>query len=401
MKIPFLKPKQETIETKSENKTEFKTFFLSSGTASWSNSNYASFASEGYIKNVIAHRCITLLSSAASFIPLRLFRIENGKKNEVKTHPILDLLNRPSKFSSKMDFFESIYSYKLIAGNVYIRAILFKGKPVELQVIRPDKVSVLTGKNEEVCGYRVSYASGDKDFYFNQMNEKCEILHLKSFHPLNEYYGLSAVECARYAIDQHNEASTYAKALLQNSARPSGALIVKATEYNSGGTLTEPQFVRLKEQLYDQFSGIGNTGKPMLLEGGLDWKEMSISPRDMDFMENKNSASREIALAFGVPPQLLGLPGDSTYNNMMEARIAMWEQTIIPMMSDAILGFSNWLSKLFGEEIVIEFNKESISALTHKRETEWEKIIKADFLTEDEKREYFGFPPKLKAGKVE
>jgi HK97 family phage portal protein len=171
-------------------------------------------------------------------------------------------------------------------------------------------------------------------------------------------------------------------------------LIVKSTEYNSGGNLTEPQFERLKEQLYDQFSGIGNTGKPMLLEGGLDWKEMSVSPKEMDFMENKNSASREIALAFGVPPQMLGLPGDSTYNNMMEARIAMWEQTIIPLMTDAILGLSNWFAKLYGEEIILEFNRDAISALTHKRETEWDKIIKADFLTQDEKREYLGFPKK-------
>ena len=57
----------------------------------------------------------------------------------------------------------------------------------------------------------------------------------------------------------------------------------------------------------------------VLLEGGLDWREMSINPKDMDFIESKNSAAREIALAFGVPPQLLGINGDSTYSNMQEA----------------------------------------------------------------------------------
>lgn len=390
MKFPFLKPKNEP----KNEKTEFKTFFLSGGSPSWSSNNYYSFAQEGYIKNVIAHRCISLLASAASYVPLKLFRLNGDLKEELKTHPLLDLLKKPNKFTSPFEFFESIYSYKIISGNVYVRAMPFKGKPFELCVIRPDKVSVLLGKAGEVCGYRINLEAGEKDFYINQVTEKCDVLHLKSFHPLNEHYGLSSIECARYAIDQHNEASNFAKALLQNGARPSGALVVKSTEYNTGGNLTEEQFERLKEQLYEQFTGVRNTGKPMLLEGGLEWKEMSVNPRDMDFMENKNSASREIALAFGVPPQLLGLPGDNTYNNMQEARISLWEQTIIPMMVDVISGLNNWLSKLYGEELSLEFDREEIPALAHKREAEWEKVIRADFLTEEEKREYLGFPRK-------
>ena len=388
MKIPFFKQKQE------EEKREFKAFFLSNNSPSWSSSNYNNFAQEGYIKNTISHRCIKLLAEGASFIPFKLFAVKNEERVELKNHPILNILKKPNKFTSCFEFFESIYSYKLISGNAYIRAINFKSKPVEFTVLRPDKVCVLLDKNEEVCGYRLTENNKVKDFYFNQVNEKCDILHLKNFHPLNNYYGLSSIECAKYSIDQHNEASSYAKALLQNSARPSGALIVKSTDGNSGGTLSEDQFTRLKEQLNEQFSGISNTGKPMLLEGGLDWKEMSVSPRDMDFIENKNIASREIALAFGVPPQLLGLPGDNTYNNMMEARISLWEQTIIPMMVDVFSTFSVWISRLYGEELVLDFNRDAISALTHKRETEWEKIVKADFLTENEKREYFGFPPR-------
>lgn len=375
---------------------EYKTFFLNSGSARWSYKNYESFANEGYIKNVIAHRCINLISMGASFIPLKLFRIENDKKTECSSHPALKLLLNPSKLETKMDFFQSIYSYKLISGNSYIKASLFKGKPVSLKVIRPDKVKVLVNEKEEVCGYSVANGHEEEKYYINHLTEKCEVLHLKSFHPLNEYYGLSAIEAACYAIDQHNEASNYAKSLLQNSARPSGALMVKATDYNGGGVLNDEQFARLKEQLDDQFAGSFNAGRPMLLEGGLEWKEMSMRPKDMDFIENKNSASREIALAFGVPPQLLGMPGDSTYNNMTEARISLWEQTIIPLMVDVVSGLSRWLSCMWGENIIIEFDKEAISALTHKRETDWEKVIKADFLSEDEKREFLGFAPRKK-----
>jgi HK97 family phage portal protein len=381
----FLKSKNQE---KNQEKMEYKTFLLSSGSPQWSSSNYQSFAHEGYVKNVIAHRCISLLAGGASFIPFKLFK--DGK--EVSSHPVLEILKKPNKFTSSFEFFEGIYSYKLISGNAYVRALMFKGKPSEFMLVRPDKMTILLNKNDEICGYRLTEKDGVKDFYFNQITEKCEILHLKYFHPLNDYYGLSPIECAKYAIDQHNEASSYAKSLLQNSARPSGALMMKPTEYNSGGSLTEEQFFRLKEQFHDQFSGVSNAGKPMILEGGLEWKEMSITPRDMDFIENKNSASREIALAFGVPPQALGLPGDNTYNNMMEARIGMWEQTIIPMMVDVFSSLSGWISRLYGEELVLDFNREAISALTHKREKEWEKVKGADFLTDDEKRAYLGFP---------
>lgn len=384
MKLSFFKSQQH------EAKPEFKTFFLSGASAVWSSSNYQSFATEGYMKNVIAHRCINMLASGASFVPFKLFLTKDDVKEEIKQHPILDMLKKPNRFTSTFEFFESIYSYKLIAGNVFVKVSILKGKPSELHVLRPDRVTVLTDKNGEICGYRVKSSNGEKDHLFHHITEKCDILHLKNFHPLNDYYGLSSVECARFAIDQHNEASNYAKALLQNSARPSGALVIKANEHNNG-SLTEEQFARLKEQLNEEFSGVGNTGKPMLLEGGLDWKEMSVRPRDMDFIENKNSASREIALAFGVPPQLLGIPGDNTYNNMMEARIAMWEQAIIPMMVDVFSTLSGWFCKLYMQELSLEFNKEAISAIARKREGEWEKISKADFLTNEEKREYFGF----------
>ena len=70
----------------------------------------------------------------------------------------------------------------------------------------------------------------------------------------------------------------------------------------------------------------------MVLEGGLDWKAMALSPKDMDFVELKNAAAREIALAFGVPPMLLGIPGDNTYANLAEANRALWRQTVIPLV---------------------------------------------------------------------
>lgn len=111
--------------------------------------------------------------------------------------------------------------------------------------------------------------------------------------------------------------------------------------------LSDEQFGRLKEMIAEDFTGAANAGKAMILEGGLDWKEISLSPKDMDFIEGKHSAARDIALAFGVPPQLLGIPGDSTYSNLVEARAALWEQTILPLAENTIDHIGRWLAKFF------------------------------------------------------
>ena len=141
------------------------------------------------------------------------------------------------------------------------------------------------------------------------------ILHIAQFHPLDDYYGFPPLEAAQTSLDLHNPASAWNKALLDNAARPSGALVYKS---ENGANLSEEQFERLREELAANFSGRGNAGRPLLLEGGLSWQSMSLSPKDMDFLELKHGAAREIALAFGVPPMLLGIPGDNTIADFCE-----------------------------------------------------------------------------------
>src|SRR5205085_3983833 len=119
-------------------------------------------------------------------------------------------------------------------------------------------------------------------------------------------------------------------------------------ESSGGGVLSEEQYNRVKLQIDEQFTGAANAGRPLLLEGGLDWKEMSLTPKDMDFVEAKNSSARDIALAFGVPPQLLGIPGDNTYSNLQEARLALWEQTVVPLEQCTADALNNWLIPMFG-----------------------------------------------------
>ena len=211
-------------------------------------------------------------------------------------------------------------------------------------------------------------------------------LRMKLFHPVNDHYGLSPIEAAASAIDLHNAAARWNKALLDNSARPSGALV-----YTSGQHMTADQFARLKEELETSFQGTRNAGRPMLLEGGLDWKAMSLSPRDLDFMEAKHAAAREIALAIGVPPMLLGIPGDNTYANYAEANRAFWRQTILPLVQRTSRALSLWLSPAYGGNLRLVPDLDQVDALSPERDALWARMERSSFLTDAEKRAAVGY----------
>ena len=210
------------------------------------------------------------------------------------------------------------------------------------------------------------------------------ILHLTLFHPTDDHYGLSPMKAAAVAVDIHNAAGAWNKALLDNAARPSGALV-----FAGGANLTDEQFDRLKAELEKNYQGAGNAGRQLLLDGGLDWKPLSLSPKDMDFIEAKNAAAREIALAFGVPPLLLGLPGDNTHANYAEANRAFYRQNVIPLVKRTAEAFAQWLAP--GERLRLEPDLDAIEALAEERESLWRRVWAADFLSDDEKREAVGY----------
>jgi HK97 family phage portal protein len=148
------------------------------------------------------------------------------------------------------------------------------------------------------------------------------------------------------------------------------------------------------EELEQNHQGARNAGRPMLLEGGLDWKPMGYSPAEMEFLETRNAAAREIALAFGVPPMLLGLPGDNTYANYQEANRAFFRQAVAPLVRRTAAALTGWLGWRWGGAVRVEPDLDQVSALAGEREAQWRRIATADFLTEDEKRRMLGLAPR-------
>jgi HK97 family phage portal protein len=354
----------------------------STGAPRWTMRSHAEMTRQGYERNAVVYRCVRMIVEAAASVPWLMYR----GREEIVDHPLLDLVARPNPFDTSVSLIEAICSNLLLHGNAYVEAAFVDNEPRELYALRPDRVSVATGRNGWPAAY-VYRAMGD-EVRFDMRGEGIEpILHIKLFSPLDDVYGFAPLCAAQVPLDVHNAASAWNKALLDNSARPSGALVYAGPD---GAHLSDEQFARLKQELEENFSGAINAGRPLLLEGGLDWKALSLSPKDMDFNEAKAGAAREIALAFGAPPLLLGLPGDNTFSNYQEANRAFWRQTVLPLVARVQRSFEAWLQPGFGP-FRFDYNADRLEALADERAMEWERVGKAPFLTIDEQREAVGY----------
>ncbi|MGQ0671678.1 MAG: phage portal protein [Hyphomicrobium sp.] len=357
----------------------------------WSPRDYGAFAREGFMQNAICYRAVRMISEAAASVPLLLY---DGDA-ELERHPLLDLLRQPSADHTGVDFLERWYGFLLVAGNAYVEAVAVGGRVRELHVLRPDRMKVVPGSDGWPEAYEYTAGGDTVRFAGEVVSGVRPILHVRLFHPANDHYGMSPIEAAATAIDIHNTAAQWNKALLDNSARPSGALVYGGRD----GRMTAEQFERLKGELETSYQGARHAGRPLLLEGGLDWKALSLSPKDMDFLEAKNAAAREIVLALGVPPMLLGIPGDNTYSNYKEAQSAFWRQTVLPLVARTAKALSRWLSPAWGpsgagnDGLELRSDLDSVEALTGEREALWARLNAAGFLTNDEKRAAAGYAP--------
>ncbi len=353
------------------------------GAPRWSGRDFSAAAREGVLQNAVAYRCVRMIAEGAASVPWLLY---DGRK-ELDAHPLLALLAAPNPQEEGSTLFERWYAYMQCAGDTYLEAISAGGEVRELYVLRPDRVSVVA----DARGWPAAYdykVDGRTTRLSRQGDGFMPVLHARLFHPLDDHYGLSPIAAAGNAIDVHNAGAAWTKSLLDNAARPSGALVYKGPD---GGTLTDEQFARLKRELEDSYQGAANAGRPMVLEGGLDWRSMSYTPAELDFSRSRDVAAREIALAFGVPPMLLGIPGDNTYANYREANLVFWRQTVLPLVARTARALTNWLCSRFGANLRLSYDSDAVDALALERETVWDRLSNATFLTTNERRAAAGY----------
>ncbi|CAN5261781.1 phage portal protein [soil metagenome] len=354
-------------------------------------------ALEGYAANPIVNACINKISASIASVEPHLYRRgKDGKLTKVETHALLDLIESPNPTQSGKEFMRYLVSYYLTGGNAYIYGNGIDPSrskptpPTELQLLNPGKVKVVPGKTIYPLGYEYKPDPNTTQLFpVEQIGGNSAIMQFKTFNPLDQWYGMAPMMAAAFGIDIHNGGQKWNKRLLDNDARPSGAVVVKDQE-GKPTTLTEDQYTRLKEQIDEQMSGSANAGKPLLLEGGLEWQAMSMTSKDIDFLKGKDSSARDIGLVFGVPSQLLQIPGDSTFANYEQANLSYWQDTVIPLLCWFLEGLNRWLTPLFGDDLYLWYDEESITALEPRRKEKAERINASQTMTINEKRRAMG-----------
>lgn len=337
--------------------------------ASFTAPDFGSLCREGFARNPVVYRCVRMISESAASVPLKGEGLPTGATEAL----------------------ERFYGYLQVAGVAYLQGVEIAGELVAVRALRPDMVTPLTDAAGRPAGFVVQTDRGKTVYPRDALTGRCTIMALALFNPMDEVAGQSPLRAAATSVDLHNQGTRWAKSLLDNSARPSGALIYKS---GAGERLSRDQIERLKAELEQGFTGPARAGRPMVLEGGLDWKTMGMSPSDMDFTQCRREASRDIALAFGVPPMLLGIPGDNTYSNYAEANRAFWRQTVIPLVGRTARAVSDWISAFSEDPITLAPDLDAVPALATERNALWDRLEKASFLDENERRAFAGLPPR-------
>ena len=255
--------------------------------------SYEAQVRDAYLANPVAQRAVRIVAEAAASTPV---------------YPADDAHDAAARLLAEPGLVETVATQLLLQGNAYLLLVTdLDGVPRELVPLRPERVAI--EPDGQGWPRAFLYRAGDVQARYSLADEagRPNVVHLRAVNPLDDHYGTGSLGPASPAVAVHNAALRWNKALLDNAARPSGALVYEPGE--GGATLSAEQFERLKTEMEIGFAGAANAGRPMLLEGGLRWQALSLTPADMDFAGLKSAAAREIALAFGVPPMLLGLPG--------------------------------------------------------------------------------------------
>jgi len=381
MVLDFLKKSEPTPPEVKASASAKLAVWGSSGRVVWSPRDVGSLTKNGFLGNPVGFRAVKIIAEAAAALPV----ICRDAERRYETHPALVLLNRPNAGQTRVDLLEAAFAQLMLSGNAYVEAVIPEaGYPAELHVLRSERMSLIPGADGWPKAYDYTVGSR-KHRYPAEL-----ICHIRNFHPQDDHHGLAPIQAAATAIDVHNSAARWSKSLLDNAARPSGAIIYKGLE--GAGTMSQDQFDRLQMELESHHQGARNAGRPMLLEGGLDWKPMGFSPSDMEFQKTKDAAARDIALAFGVPPMLLGIPGDATYANYAEANRAFYRLTVLPLAQKVWASVSYWLSGISGDVVEVTPDLDGVPALAAERDAHWRRVSESAFLSDAEKRRMLGLP---------
>lgn len=369
------------------------------------------YVRDGFNGNVTAYAAITKKGNAGAGIPWCLYKRPTSKGTrpvkvmtealatkawrsghawsrkavqtaEVDNHALLMLLERPNPLLGGAEFHAARISHLNIHGNSYITGAgpgVDAGKPpLELWLMRPDRVAVVPHPIEMVSGY--THEVGGKEQAFKRQ----AVLHCRLFAADDDFYGMSPLRVAMRNILTVNEAVRWNYALLKNSARPAAAIVAQAG-------VTREGLNDLREDVDEIYSGAENAGRPLLLEGTMDIKNIGFGPAEMEWLAGMQHGDRRIAVALNMPPEMTGDGEGKTFANYKEARKAWYMEDVLPQADKDRDAFNTWLTPRYGDGLYLDYDRDQIEALQEEQDLLWSRIERSTCLTSNEKRAALGY----------
>ena len=270
------------------------------------------------------YACVRILSEAIAGLPLHMYRYkEDGGKEKALDHPLYLLLHdEPNPEMSSFVFRETLMTHLLLWGNAYAQIIRNgKGEVVALYPLMPNKMTVSRDETGQLYyTYQKSQEELPKDNTYTVTLHPSDVLHIPGLG-FDGLVGYSPIAMAKNAIGLAIATEEYGSKFFANGAAPSGVL-------EHPGTIKDPQ--RVRESWMSQFGGSANSNKIAVLEEGLKYTPISISPEQAQFLETRKFQINEIARIFRVPPHMVGDLEKSSFSNIEQQSLEFVKYTLDP-----------------------------------------------------------------------
>jgi len=352
-----------------------------------------------YRRNPVVRRATLLCAHAVAAIE-PIVKV-NGQEDGRVALRIAEILKKPNPYQDRFGFIRDLAAFKKLSGNGWVEANPGITKDyIEQYALRPERMRIEPGPTGFPQNYVYQAASGARQKYWDARGVSGDaenpgrILHIKDFAPDDDLFGAGALEAAEGPLALYESAQTLARNLFDNGLLMSGILSydpqVPAGAAKPG--LTPEQRTGL-QAILDKFKlGKSRAGTAMIADASLKWVPMSTNLVDLQAEEIRNQAARGIANGFGVPPMLLGIPGDNTFANFREASRGFYRSTVIPDATELFGALGRWyalLTRIPG--VTLEINEDKMWALAEEIGELWARVDNAQGLSIDERREAKGW----------
>jgi HK97 family phage portal protein len=296
---------------------------------------------------ISVYQCVRVLAESVGMLPLSIMKDEGVNKEKAIDHSLHKLFTlAPNDYMTAQEWKELVIAHLCLRGNHYSYINRTRSGVSELLPLAPDSV-IPSLSNDYNVQYQVTFKNGTTETF-----DQSKIFHVKLFS-IDGVCGLSPIAQARNSLGLAKAAETHAASVFKNGAKPSGG-------FKTASNLSTEQFDRLKAR-FDEHQGSGNEFKPFILEGGLDWVQVSITPEDAQLLDTRKFQRSEIAGLFRVPPHKIGDLEKATFSNIENQGLEFVTDSLMPYLTRIENRIRTTL--LTGDEWKTHFAKFNVNAL--------------------------------------